>query len=385
MPLPISYNIKNLAVRWNSSLITALTIGLAIFILAVSFAIVEGLDKAKGKAGRAENILILQSGPKRISESALSKEALSYIATMSGIKRQDGIPLVAPEIVTLINTPRALEPTDQVFIRLRGIDPKIARMQKDFELIRGEIVRPGVNELMAGKQLAEKFPGLALGKKVKLGKGEWTVVGHFSATGPGYDIELWGDVEQIFADSGTYTYNAVTMTLEDAGKFPEIERELKSDKRFQLSAYRENEYYAKIIDEEIDIFYTLGIFIFLVMATGAFFTTVNTVYGMVESRIREMAVLRTIGFSKFSVYVCFLVESCIITIAGGVLGILLLLPLDDFPVTKWQVLSEISYNLVITPKIALSAVAISALLGVIGGFLPAWKASRLNMAEILRK
>ena len=385
MAVPIYYNIKNVAVRWPTSIITALTIGLAIFMLIVSFAILEGLENAKAKTGNPDNILILQRGATRINQSFIKKEHYNILANMPGVQKKESLSLIAPEIVTLMHTPRSLESATQAFIRLRGVNFPVAKAQKNITIIKGKKFKPGLNEIMVGKYLAEKFPSLDIGGKIKIGTISWTITGHFDAEGPSYNIEIWGDVEQIFANSKMKKYSAISATLKDPGTFPGIKAKLESVKQLNVSAVREQEYYHKQIEETINNFSWLGLIIITLMSIGAFFTTINTIYGMVEGRIKETAVLRVIGYSKLSIYICFIIESCFITLLGGLLGLIAAFPLNHLPVIKWQALSEISYNISITPKVIIVAIIVSIILGIISGLFPAWKASRLRMSEVLKK
>ncbi len=385
MAIPLTYNIKNVVVRWNSSFITALTIGLAVFILAISFAVREGLEEARKNVGSSANILVLQEGTRRFPSSFLSKETFYLISSLSGIKSQNQLVLAAPEIVSLMNTPRSLGATNQAFVRLRGVHPQIAQFQKNITITKGRIFRTGLNEIMIGQNLADKFPQLEVGKEIELGQQNWKVVGHFTALGPGYDIEIWVDVEQALSNFKMNSYNAIVVTLEKPENFDKVKKELEENKAFKVSVYQEKAYYESRIDGTIQVFQFLAILIFSLMSIAGFFSTINTMYGMVSSRTQEIATLRAIGFSKIAIYFCIIIESCFITFCGGIIGILLLIPLNNFSITKWQTLSEISYNITITPKVVFFAIGVSLVLGVIGGFLPAWTAARLKVAEVLRK
>jgi ABC-type antimicrobial peptide transport system permease subunit len=235
--------------------------------------------------------------------------------------------------------------------------------------------------------MAPRYRNTALGAKLRFAGRDWTVVCHFSAAGSSFESEVWGEAEQFqSAMRGGSNYNSVTMRLKDPAGFEEAKRALQSDQRLQVDAHLESKYYAdqsKLLGAMLSF---LAIMITSIMSVGAIFGAVNTMYASISSRTPEIAVLLTLGFKPRNVLLSFLAESAVIALAGGVLGCLIALPINGVvtSTTNWSSFSEIAFAFRVTPTLLASGVLFAVVMGVVGGFFPARKASKMPVVQALR-
>jgi putative ABC transport system permease protein len=237
-----------------------------------------------------------------------------------------------------------------------------------------------------GSKLQGRFANVNVGDVLRFSNRDWKVVCRFSAEGSSFESEIWGENEQfqsVFRGSG---FQDVAFRLKDPGAFDEVKRTFLADQRIQVDAHRESEFYASQSELLGNILRFLAIMITSIMAVGAVFGAVNTMYAAVSSRTPEIAVLLTLGFHPRSVLASFLAESAIIAFIGGVIGCLLALPINGVvtSTTNWASFSEIAFAFRVTPQLLLSGIAFAVVMGVVGGFFPARRASKMPVIQALR-
>jgi ABC-type antimicrobial peptide transport system permease subunit len=244
----------------------------------------------------------------------------------------------------------------------------------------------GRSEICVGDKIAGRFEHTALGDKLRFAGRDWDVVCHFSAAGSSFESEVWGENEQFMPVFRGEVFQSVSFRLKDPAAFDEAKRALEDDKRMQVDVHRESTFYVQQSQLLGNILQFLAIVITSIMAVGAVFGAVNTMYAAVAGRTPEIAVLLTLGFHPRSVLASFLVESALIAAIGGALGCLLALPVNGFvaSTTNWASFSEIAFNFRVTPRLLLDGMVFAVVMGLVGGFFPARRAAKMPVVQALR-
>jgi ABC-type antimicrobial peptide transport system permease subunit len=297
----------------------------------------------------------------------------------------DGTPLFTNEIYVLINIPKR-KSGDKSNVVVRGVSDKSMQLRPDVKLAEGRMWNPGTSEIIAGKAAAERFQGCGIGERVRFGARDWTVVGIFDGKGTGFDSELWGDIDQMMDAFRRPVYSSLTFRLADQNQFETIRERVESDPRLPLDVKREKTYYAEQSRATSQFIGLMGSVISFVFSLGAIIGAMITMYAAVANRTKEIGTLRSLGFSRFSILTSFMLESILIAVAGGVVGVLTasLLQFVQISTTNWDTFSELAFNFGLNSSIVISSLIFAAVMGVLGGFLPAVRASRLKIVDSLR-
>jgi putative ABC transport system permease protein len=274
-------------------------------------------------------------------------------------------------------------------VQVRGLSPAVLDVRPTVEVVEGRFFNPGLAEMVVGSNAAGIYRGFDLGSTLDYGGQEWTVVGIFDAGGSAFDSELWCDasvLSQTFKRP-TNVFQSITVRLSSGEQFPAFKDRLTSDPRLTVHVEREEAYYAKQSQVVSTLIRVLGFLVAFVMAIGAVFGALNTMYSAVAARSREVATMRALGFGGGSVILSFLIESLIIALVGGVLGCLAVLPLNGFTTgtINWQTFSHLAFAFRVTPELLMAGIVFALLMGLIGGVLPAVRAARLSVATALRE
>jgi ABC-type lipoprotein release transport system permease subunit len=253
-------------------------------------------------------------------------------------------------------------------------------------MTEGRLPASGRNEICVGNKLIGRFPGTALGESIRIAGAAWEVTCHFTADGSSFESEIWALNDQLMPVMRGQSFQSLTFRMADAGAFDEIKRALEADRRVTVDVHRESAYYAAQSAMLGTVLKILAIFITSIMAVGAVFGAVNTMHAAVASRSSEIAVLLTLGFHPRSIMASFLAESTLIALVGGVIGCLLALPVNGIvaSTTNWASFSEIAFAFQVTPRLLLNGLIFAAAMGVLGGFFPARRASKLQVVEAIR-
>src|SRR4051812_48207745 len=388
MKIPLIYNVRSVRQRPVSTALTALGIALVVAVFVAMLALANGFVAALTTTGSADNVLLLRRGADSELSSGIPREAISIIAASPHIATaSDGRPLVSPETYIVINIPR-LGGTqfDVANVVARGVSDKAFEVRRNVKIVEGRRFASGQSELCVGAKLAGRFDHVKVGDVLRFSNRDWKVVCRFTADGSSFESEIWGENEQFQNVFRANSFQDVAFRLKDPAAFDEVKRTFLADQRIQIDAHRESEFYASQSELLGNILRALAIMITSIMAVGAVFGAVNTMYAAVSSRTSEIAVLLTLGFRPRSVLASFLIESAVIAFIGGVIGCILALPINGVvtSTTNWASFSEIAFAFRVTPQLLVSGVVFAVVMGVVGGFFPARRASRLPVIQALR-
>ena len=387
MALPLSYNVRNLRVRWQVTLLAVMGIALVVAALAVLMAMSEGFATALRSTGRTDNAIVVQRGSGSELTSGVPIDQRNLIIVDERVARgQDGQPLMSPEWVVVLNLPKQDgQPTN---VTLRALTQKAFEVRGGIEIVGGRTFTPGLDEVIVGRKLVDRLQGVGLGKKVKYQRKEFNVVGVFASQGGAFESEIWGDFDVLGQEfqrgAGS---NSLVVRMKDPSQIPALDRWIRAQPQMQLQAVEEREYYEDQAGPLARALRALAMFVAFVMGIGAVFGAMNTMYAIVAQRTREVGTLRALGFRRRAILLAFVLESVFLALVGGAIGCLLAMPMNGFSTGTGQTqsFSEIAFAFRITPQIVMSGMLLAALLGLIGGLLPALRASRLPITAALRE
>lgn len=386
MKLPISYNIRNLLVRKATTIMTALGIALTVAVLLADLALVNGLREAFTGTGHPLNILVLRKGATSELNSGATREQFQTIKFAPGIARgANGDPQVSLEFVSVISLKNS-ETGNNSNISVRGLTQTGIEL-RTVKIAEGRWFNPGQREIVVGRGTAGRFPDVRLGKQVRFGKGVWTVVGILDAGQSASNSEIWGDLNQIASDFNRDNgLSSILIRATDEAAVPALIRSVGDDIRLNMEARTEKEYYASQTVSGAPIQF-LGILVSVIMAVGSSFAAMNTMYASVARRAKEIGTLRVLGFSKGSILLSFLLESMLLAGIGGLIGCVLVLPLNNITtgVGSFVSFSEISFNYKVSPSVMLSGLGFALFMGAVGGLLPARSAANKEILTALRE
>lgn len=387
MAIPLSYNFRNLAVRKTTTIMTALGIALTVSVLLAVLALMAGLDASLKSTGDPLDILILRKGSNSELVSNMERQDFQTVKFMPGIARDShGEPLASLEVVTVINLV-SVDAPDGTNVTLRGLTPVGMELRRGLHIVSGRWFDSGKREVVVGESIAKRFPATRLGSKLHFGKGDWDVVGIMSAGESATNSEIFADLNQTASDfNRPSVLSSILMRAQDEVAADALIKRVSADQRVNVSAQSEKSYYDAQTSSGLPIA-VLGIFVSVIMAVGSSFAAMNTMFAAVARRAREIGTLRVLGFSRGSILLSFFVESVLLSGLGGLIGCLLVLPLNGVTtgVGNFNTFAETSFNFSVTPEIMLIGVAFAMLLGAIGGLFPARSASRKEILNALRE
>jgi putative ABC transport system permease protein len=385
MAIPLKYNLRNLAVRRTTTSMTAFSITLTVTVFLVLMALALGLQTSLTATGHPLNLLIMRDGSQSETQSSVQRDSLQVIRYLEGIaKTEKGEPWVSPELIVLINLPRRGQAQGSN-VTIRGLGPEGFALRPEFKLVEGQAFRSGMREVIVSKRIAERFQNCGLGEKIKFAKGYWTVVGVFDVGNTAYASEIWTDANDLAQDFDREAYSSVFVRAIDTAALNRLKQQVADDRRLHMKAQTEKEYYERQTSSAAPI-KALGIFIAALMAVGASFAAMNTMYAAVARRTKEIGSLRVLGFSRGSILLSFIIESVIIAAVGGFLGCLMALPINGVTTgtTNFMTFSELAFSFRITPGLLMTGMGFAVLMGFIGGLFPAWRAAHENIVTALR-
>jgi len=384
MKIPLRYNLRSLLVRWVGTLMTAIGIGLTVAIFIVMNALVNGLDSTFVQTGRENQLVIIRQGSLAETNSYFDRGLYETVRLLDGIAHdKSGQPLASGEITVIINHPRLTGESANVLIR--GVSDMAFAVRPEVKITSGRKFRDGLRELVVSQSLANRFQNMQIGKTIHIGRSDWRVVGLMEAGGTAYDSEIWADYEDVAQEWDRPIYSSILVRANDAKAAESLTKRIKDDQRINLQALDQKTYFKDQMVSSIGI-KALGFFIAVVMGIGSCFAAMNMMYSAVMGRMKEVGTLRALGFKRRSILSSFLVESVILALAGGILGCLMALPLHGLSTgtANFISFSEVLFHFRITPTILLKGLAFAAIVGVLGGILPARRAARIKLVEVLR-
>ncbi|MFQ5930037.1 MAG: ABC transporter permease [Acidobacteriota bacterium] len=384
MKIPLKYNLRSLWVRRVGTLMTALGVGLTVAIVITMMALVNGLDSTFVETGHDNHLVVLRQGSLNETNSYFNFDLLEIMRFLPGVSTNaENEPLAAGEIVVIINHPRVTgEPSN---VMMRGTSDVGFELRPEVKITEGRKFRRGLREIIVSGPLSKRFQDMGLGDTIHIARSDWKVVGIFEADGTAYDSELWGDYNEIAEEWNRPAYSSVLLKAEDAEAAEKLQQRIADDNRIQLEAIPQKEYFRGQTISSVGI-KGLGVLIAVVMGIGSCFAAMNMMYGTVMSRAKEIGTLRALGFRKRSILASFLAESVFLAIIGGALGCLMALPIHGISTgtANFMTFSEVLFNFRITPEILLQGMIFAAGVGILGGFLPARRAARSRLIDVLR-
>lgn len=388
--IPISYNVRSLFVRKATTIASALGVGLVVFVLSSSQMLANGLRKTMGRSGHDDFAFVMRKGAGAELSSGIGQELVGRIKSAPGVKLgSNGQPLAAGEVMLVLALTPLANTAQVTNVAIRGVTENVRELRKEVTLLSGRPPKPGTDEVMIGTRIDGRFAGLKLGQSFVLNKNrKGTVVGVFSADGSAFESEIWADLDTVRSAFGRENMvSSVTVALESASKFDQFKAAMESDKQLGLQAQRQSDYFEKQSEGTAMFVSVLGTGIVIFFSIGAMIGAMITMYAAVQNRKKEIGMLRALGFSRFTIMTSFLFESVALSLLGGVLGVLASLGMGfvEFSMMNFANWSEITFGFEPTPEILISSLIVGAVMGVLGGFLPAIRAASVSPLAAMRE
>ena len=384
--IPFSYVARNLWVRRVTTLITAGGMALVIFVFTVVLMMSEGIRATLVATGQPDNVLVLRKGAGAEINSGISRDQAAIIASLPSIAtNRDGKLLISKEPVVLNNLAKRSngKPSN---VTLRGTSALGLELRPQVKMIEGRMFRPGSSEIVAGRSIAQGFRGTSLGETLRFAQRDWLVVGIFDSGKTGFDSEIWGDSEQLMAAFRRNAYSTIVFRLNDLTATDHLQAAIKNDPRLQIDAKPEIQFYAEQSEALATFIRILGLSLSVIFSIGAIVGAMITMFAAVAQRVGEIGALRALGFRRSAVLIAFLSESLLLSLVGGVIGLFAAswMQTVDISTTNFQTFSELAFQFKMTSEIVLQTIMFSLSMGFIGGFIPAWRASRMKIVDCLR-
>jgi putative ABC transport system permease protein len=386
MALPLKYNLRNIIVRKGSTLATAFTIGLTVAVFLLVMALARGIDSTLASSGEPLNVIVLREGSTAELNSSVTQENFKDLIYLDGVARENEQPLAAGEIITLIYKARKGQ-SQGSNVTVRGVGPMSFKLRSGFKVAAGRLFQPGLTEAVVSKRIAERFQGLEIGDKFRIQTTDYTVVGLFDSAGKAFESEIWVDINSLASTTKrTESFSSALLRVKDQNALNAITKRITDDPKLHLKATSERTFYEDQQGQASGALKALAVFITFIMAVGAGFAGMNTMYAAVARRTKEIGTLRVLGFGRLSILIAFLLESISIALIGAAIGILLSLPLNfvSTGTSNWVTFSEIAFNFRVTPDLMIWALTFGAVIGFVGSLFPSIRASRFRIVDALR-
>jgi ABC-type antimicrobial peptide transport system permease subunit len=387
MKLPLTYSLRNLAVRRTSSLMTALGIALTVAVLVSLLAMIEGLQASFESSAHPLQVIVMRKGSQAELLSSISRSAAQEIRVRPGVARDAaGEPMASLEIVTVLVLKNAEHPRG-INVTVRGVTPMGFAMREHLRIAAGRMFEPGRREVVVGDSIARRYPEAGLGGKLRFGRGEWDVVGVFDAGQSAFGSEIFADLNQVAGDyNRPQLLSSVLVRAADDSAAQALINDLEGHRTLNVMAQLESRYFDAQTISALPVKFA-GSLIAVIMAIGSGLAAMNTMYAAVARRGAEIATLRVLGFSRRGILAAFLIESVMLAAAGGAIGCLLALPLTQLRtgIGNMVTFSEIVFQFRITGEIAVTGILFGVLMGAAGGFMPALAAARQQILTALRR
>jgi putative ABC transport system permease protein len=384
--IPLSYIARNLWVRRVTTLLTAGGMALVVYVFATVLMMSEGIRATLVATGQPDNVMVLRKGAGAEINSAISRAQAAIIESLPGMATDgQGRRIVSREPVVLNNLPKrgSGKPSN---VTVRGTSELGLALRPQVRLVQGRMFRPGSSEIVTGSAIARGFQGAALGETLRFAGRDWRVVGQFDAGRTGFDSEIWGDADQMMQAFRRNAYSSVIFKLADARGFEAARKTLEDDPRLTLDAKRERLFYEEQ-SRALSLFIRiLGLALSIIFSIGAVVGAMITMFAAVAQRVGEIGTLRALGFRRGAVLWAFLAESMLLSLVGGAAGLAAasLMSTVNISTTNFQTFAELAFKFTLTPGIAVQTMGFALAMGLLGGFIPAWRAARLKIVDCLR-
>jgi putative ABC transport system permease protein len=381
-------NLRNIPQRLGTSSVAVFGVACVVGVFIGVLSMASGFQRTMVSAGSEDVLLLLRAGSTTEMNSGLGYDQTQLIANLPGIAKQDERPMASPELFVIVDLPMRNKDAN-ANAPLRGVEPGAFAVRNQFRIIEGRNFEPGKNELIIGRGAQSQFAGMDVGSLVTFGQTEWTVVGIFEAGGGLAESEIWCDAKILQnAYRRGNSYQIVRVKLEDKNGLDAFKAAVAADPKLTLDVKRETEYLAAQSEPLSDFIKMIGYPLAMLMALGAIFGAINTMYTSVANRIREIATLRALGFGSAPVAISTLVESLVLALVGGAIGsIVVYVIFNGYTVStlNFSSFSQVVFDFAVTPDLLVQGIIFATVIGFIGGFFPAIRAARLPVATALRE
>ena len=359
---------------------------LVVFVFAAILMLAEGLRKTLVETGSYDNVVVIRKGSTSEVMSWVYRLQASIVETQPEVViGADGQPFLSKEMVVLIALPkRGTNALSNVVIR--GIGASSLALRPQVKLVEGRMPKSGLSEIIAGRSIAERFRGGGIDETLHFGMRDWRVVGIFDAGNTGFSSEIWGDADQLMQAFRRMAYSSVIFKLRDPSEFERVKRRIESDPRLTLEAKRENRYYAEQSERMAQFLRILGMSLTIIFSLGAIIGAMITMYSAVATRTGEVGTMRALGFRRTNILGAFMMEALLLGLVGGCFGLFFasFLQLLTISTMNFQTFSELAFSFTLTFGIVWKGLGFSLIMGFVGGVLPAFRASRMNIVDALR-
>jgi putative ABC transport system permease protein len=381
-------NLRSIPQRLGTSFVIVIGIAGVVGVLLSVLAMSTGLMKTITNTGRADRAIVLRGGSNAELASALTRDQALTIMDAPGVKRgADGKPIASADSITLIEVPTE-QGQSWANVTIRGVGPKILELRPEMKIVAGRMFRPAVHEVIVGSKARSQFEALQIGKHLKFANGDWEIVGVFESGGDRHESEVYGDGETVMSAIRRNGYQPVTVLLESADRFNAFKEALTTNPTLSVDVKRESEFFAEQAKPVSRIVSIVAYVVGGIMAVGALFGALNTMYSAVSARALEIATLRAIGFGATSVVMSVFAEALLLSLLGAVLGCFAAWAFFDGNVVNssagGQGISQLVFTLALTPALIALGIVWACVIGLIGGLFPALRAARLPVAQALR-
>jgi putative ABC transport system permease protein len=381
-------NFRSIGSRLGTSLVIVVGIACVVAVLIGMLSMSRGFERTLKGTGTNDRALLLSAGVLSELSSGIGPDTLPLVSSLAGIKRDAaGQPLASGEIMVITELKKG-EGKQQasVNVALRGVEPAGLAMRPEVKLVEGRLFQSGLNELIAGRQATQQFEGVAVGEQLHFRGSTWTVVGVFDSGGDAHESELWTDANTARNAFGRTGASSMLVQLESEDSLKTLKDAVTADPRFRLDVQTERAYFTSQTENFTRQIGILTTVVAAIMAFGALFGALNTMYSAVATRRVEIATLRAIGFSGLPVVVSVLAEALALALAGGLIGSTISFALFNGMTvsTLGQNFTQVAFSFAVTPDLLIQGLAWSVAIGFIGGLFPAVRAARLPIVEALR-
>ncbi|WP_295973057.1 ABC transporter permease [uncultured Xanthomonas sp.] len=377
--------IASLPQRWGASSVIVVGIAGVVGVLVAMLAMGQGFQATLDSTGDDTTAIVLRGGSQAETNSVITRDQVPLIASLAGVARgADNRPLVSPELSQVVNLQSKSDGTD-VNAQFRGVGEQGWAVHDKVRILQGRRFQPGLREIVVGKGAQSQFRGLQLGQTLTLGNQAWTVVGVF-ASGDAHDSELWTDTQTLATTYNRSAYQSISVRTQGQDGFRQFKAAMDADPRLKLDVFTTREYYRKQGGNLSKVLEVLGTFIGTIMAIGAVFGALNTMYAAVATRAREIATMRALGFRGLPVVVAVMLETMLLALLGGVLGGLIAWAIfNGYSVsTLGSNFSQVVFQFKVSPPLLWTGLKWALGIGLVGGLFPALRAARLPITTALR-
>lgn len=382
------FGLMSIPQRRGSVAATVTGIAGVVVVFVGVLSIAAGFRRAMTVSGSPDAAIVLRAGADSEMVSGFGRPETRVIADAPGVAHDEHGALASAELFVIINLPKRSTGTD-VNVPLRGVEAPAFAVRDKLKIIDGRMFEWGKNEVIVGVGAAQEFAGLSVGSTIKVGREMWPVVGVFSAGGGIAETEIWTDAKVLqSAYHRGDSFQSVYVRLNSPGAFDQFKDALTSNPQLSVKVLRQSEHYAEQSQTMTQLITTLGFLIAFLMAVGAVFGALNTMYSAVAARTREIATLRALGFGSGAIAMALLVESLLLALFGGAIGGgLAYVAFNNFHATtmNFQSFSQVAFAFAVTPQLLVEGVIWATVIGFFGGFLPGIRAARLPIAAALRE